>query len=156
MRRKTGEAPQFKRKVRNYLINPQFQMTILGFFIGLASVTVLVFYWAFRMIFGNFVSQAKELGLPPTHIIFQFIAENERAMNMVFLSTSMLLFLFLVLGGIVLSHQIAGPLFRLKKHMQHVYSGKPFPPLGFRRKDFFHDIVPEYNRMVEYLQNKKD
>lgn len=144
-----------KYKRRNYLINPEFQLTVLGFFVGLAVVTILVFYWAVRLVFGNFVEQANEMGLPPGHVILQFIEENQKAMNMIFLTTSILLFLFLVLGGLILSHHIAGPVYRLRKHIQQVASGESFGDLNFRKKDFFQEVVADYNQMLARIREWK-
>lgn len=140
---------------RNYLINPQFQLTILGFFIGLAVVTILVFYWAVRLVFGNFTEQASELGLPADHVLVLFIQDNMRAMNMIFLTTSVLLFIFLVLGGLILSHQIAGPVYRLRKHIQMVNSGQNFGDLTFRKKDFFQEVLQDYNQLLANIRQWK-
>lgn len=141
-------SPTYKR--RNYLINPEFQLTVMGFFVGLALVTIIVFYWAVRLVFNNFNDSLRNLPMTAENLneTLQFIAQNQRAMNMIFLTTSVLLFLFLTLGGLILSHHIAGPIYRLKKHIQLVASGEPFGDLNFRKKDFFQDIVPDYNRML--------
>ena len=57
--------------------------------------------------------------------------------------------------GIFLSHKIAGPLFRLKKHMvelsQGVYSGK----IKFRKNDQLHDIADTYNEMCRLSYKSK-
>ena len=145
--------PNWRR--RNYLINPEFQLTVLGFFIGLAVVSILVFYWAVHLVFGNFSDQAKEMGLPAGHILFQFIAEQQHAMNLIFGTTSILLFAFLTLGGLILSHHIAGPVYRLKKHIQQVVKEDEFRDLSFRKKDFFIDIVPDYNELIAKIRRLK-
>lgn len=141
-----------KNERRNYLINPKFQLTVLGFFVGLAVVTIGVFYWAIRLVFSNLNEQATALNLPPDHAVVVMIGDNLRAMDMIFLTTSILLFLFLVLGGLILSHQIAGPIYRLRKHIQMVNEGKTFGALTFRKKDFFQELLEDYNTLVDKVR----
>jgi methyl-accepting chemotaxis protein len=140
------QGPRYKR--RNYLINPEFQLTVMAFFVGLAMVTIAIFYWSATMVFDNFAQTVQKLALPPDHSLVLFLADNQHAMNMIFLTTSVLLFIFLLLGGLILSHHIAGPIHRLKSHMQRVASGENFGDLNFRKKDFFQDVVPEYNKLL--------
>lgn len=124
----------------------------MGFFIGLALFTILIFYWAFRLVFGNFIEQAQEMGLPQGHPIFQFLQDQQSTMNLIIMTTSLLLFVFLVVGGLLLSHQIAGPLYRLKKHMEMIGDKEEFPNLSFRKKDFFQDLLPPINTVLERLR----
>ena len=124
----------------------------MGFFIGLALFTIMIFYWAFRLVFGNFVEQAKEMGLPQGHPIFQFLQDQQSTMNLIIITTSLLLFVFLVVGGLLLSHQIAGPIYRLKKHMEMIAGREEFPDLSFRKKDFFQDVLPPVNAVLAKLR----
>ena len=143
----------FRRK--QYLINPEFQVTVIGFFIGLAVVTIGVFFWSIHLVLTNFEDTLKTLSLPEGHTLLLFVAENRKAMNIIFGTTSILLFVFLVIGGLILSHHIAGPIYRLKKHIQLVNSGESFGDLSFRKKDFFQDILPDYNAMLTKIREWK-
>jgi len=144
--------PSWRR--RKYLINPEFQLTVMGFFIGLGAVTIVVFFFAFRLIFGNFIDQAKEMGLPPGHPIFQFLLEQQSVMNLIILTTSILLFVFLIVGGLILSHQIAGPLHRLRIHMEKVAENDDFSRLSFRKKDFFQELLPPINKVLDKIRKQ--
>ena len=150
-----SEIPKWRR--RQYLINPEFQLTVMGFFIGLALVSIFVFYWAVRLIFSNFGDRAQELGLPPTHLIFQFIMDQQHAMNLIFLSTSVLLFIFLLLGGLLLSHHIAGPIYRLRMHILKTIESTEVPgDVQFRKNDFFPDLQADYNTLLEKMRRMKE
>jgi methyl-accepting chemotaxis protein len=64
-------------------------------------------------------------------------------------------FTFLVfLISIFMSHKIAGPLFQLKKLFSEVKNGNLTQRLAFRSKDYFQDLVPEFNGMMESLQSR--
>ena len=145
----TGKPSFYRRK---YLINPEFQWTVIGFFIGLAVVTILVFFWAFHLVFGNFVEQAKGIGLVEGHPLFQMLAEQEKAINLTLLSTAFLMFLFLVIGGIILSHHIAGPIYRLTKQLEKMRDGEDFEDIQFRKKDFFHEVAPLVNELGKKIK----
>lgn len=149
----TGKTTKFRR--RKYLINPDFQLKLLVFFTGLAVVSVLVFYQAMSSAFNNLTTQAMELSFPPDHVFYQLIAQQRYVINLTFLTTSIFVFLFLVIGGLFLSHQVAGPLYRLHKHMEKVIQGGPINEVWPRKKDFFQDLFVQYNQMMSQLTKKK-
>lgn len=149
----TENKQKYRRK--QYLINPEFQITVIGFFVGLAVVTIGVFFWSIHLVLSNFEETLKSLSLPEGHTLLLFVSENRKAMNIIFGTTSILLFIFLVVGGLILSHHIAGPIYRLKKHIQLVNSGESFGDLNFRKKDFFQDILPDYNTMLAKIRDWK-
>lgn len=149
-----NKAPSYKR--RNFMVNPEFQLTVIGFFCGLALVTVSIFFWSTKMIFHNFFEQAQSMGLPPNHVVVLYLQDNAKAMDRILITTSVLLFLFLTIGGLILSHQIAGPIYRLRKHIQQVSSGNSFGDLSFRKKDFFQEIVTDYNQMLVKVREWRD
>lgn len=45
-------------------------------------------------------------------------------------------------------HRIAGPLYRLERHMVEVMEGKPPAPLSFREGDRFQDLCLTYNAFL--------
>lgn len=68
---------------------------------------------------------------------------------------------FVILAAIIIfiSHQIAGPLFRLKQYMEKVENGDFSAELKFRKYDSIHDIAESFNRMVDGIRarlNKKN
>ncbi len=140
---------------RKYLINPEFQSTIIGFFVGLSVVTILVFFWAFRLVFGNFLDQAREIGIPEGHPLYQLITQQQHAMVWILTGTSVLMFVFLMVGGIILSHQIAGPIFRLTRQLQALLDDEEVSPMAFRKRDFFHELAPLVNQLSEKLEEAK-
>jgi hypothetical protein len=57
-----------------------------------------------------------------------------------------------VLIGMVLTNRIAGPMFRLKRHMQDVVDGGQVEEIKLRRNDYFTDVVDVYNAVLIKLK----
>jgi methyl-accepting chemotaxis protein len=58
--------------------------------------------------------------------------------------------------GIYLSHQIAGPLYRLRLSLQRVAQGDYGFEIRFREKDFLEDLPADFNRLVEALRQREE
>ena len=59
-----------------------------------------------------------------------------------------------ILYGFWLSNRIAGPLFRLERHMYEVAEGKIDSELKFREKDYVTDIAEAFNEVVKKRVSK--
>ncbi len=57
---------------------------------------------------------------------------------------------------ISLTHRMAGPIVRLRSHVRSLAAGEEVPPLKFRDGDFFTDLPPLFNEMVETLKDHGD
>jgi len=58
--------------------------------------------------------------------------------------------------GIIISHKIAGPLFRLKQYIIAVRNGKYTKEIKFRKTDQLHDLADDFNMMVMSLDIRKE
>lgn len=58
----------------------------------------------------------------------------------------------LALLGILLSHRIAGPVHRMRVHMQNVATGGAIEELKLRKDDHFMDLADDYNKVLERLR----
>lgn len=146
-----------KRKV--ILINPKFQLNIIAHFIGLSLISIAAFYAANAWFFYKFSELGKEMGLPAEHVFFQFINSQKMQMNWIFLAVSIVVLVILTLGGAVLSHKVAGPIYRLCQHLKGIGAGGDVRPLSFRNGDYFSEIVDHLNPVLEKVEkssNKND
>src|SRR5262245_61137332 len=106
-------GPTNKRKV--FLINPRFQLSFMAWMVGISFVVVGIFYGANWYFFREFWEQGKALGLPPDHVFFEFLRDQRQFMNWIFVGTAICSFVSVCLIGLVFSHRVAGPLYRLHK-----------------------------------------
>lgn len=130
------------------LINPRFQLTCLGFSASLALLSLSIVFFANAYFFWKFKGLGATSGLSQDHVFFRFLQEQQSQMNGIFLATAVLVFGVLLLGGLLLSHRVAGPLYHLEQHCRRLAQGERAGELRFREKDFFQEIPPVFNAAV--------
>lgn len=136
----------YKRKV--LLINRQFQLSILSWFILLSFFVLGIIYSANYYFFHLFIQDAMSAGIPADHMFFKFINEQKMTMNRLFLGISVFIFIVLSVGGLILSHKVAGPLYRLTQYLKQ-NSPKSAIPLKFRKGDYFPEIEEAFNEFIK-------
>jgi hypothetical protein len=141
------------RKTRSLLINPRFQWTLIGYAAFVATLIFLSVYGLFSYGFHEFVQIGHQAGLPENHVYFQFIKMQETTFLRVILAIAMFVGTILIVGGLAVSHKIAGPLYRLKKELLKM-SNKETPSLHkikFRDGDFFPEVADAFNALVDKI-----
>jgi hypothetical protein len=103
------------------------------------------FFWSFEM-------KGHEIGLKKDHVFFLFLEQQQDYMNQLLLGLSFFIVFGLSFWGLILSHRVAGPLFRLHKHMWAVAKGEVTTKVNFRQKDFFQELTRAYNAQYDYLK----
>ena len=142
-----------QRKV--YLINPRFQLRVTSYFILLAGINILISYACVFYFFDIFQSKGVEIGLPKNHVFFMFIEDQITQMNSIFLIMAILTFFILLVAGVLISHRIAGPMYRLNQDLRVMADKRELKSLKFRKKDFFQEIPEAFNLVVEAFKVKK-
>jgi len=145
---------QAKKKAgrRVFLINPKFQLQVMGMVLGLTAVVIAAFYAADWYFFWQLASEGKRLGLPENHVFFRFINEQRTTMNWIFGLSAFLAGATISVGGLLLSHRIAGPLYRLHKHLLAVAAGNTTSDVKFRDKDYFQELPPALNQVLARMR----
>lgn len=144
-----------KRLLKGYFIYPAFQTRFIGFLVFFLGLTTLVHYAAVQYFFTMFESKGAAVGIPAHHIYFKFIDGLRGDMNLIFLTTTSICLVVMVVGAIVLSHRVAGPMYRLQKDFEEMAENQMVRPVKFRSYDFFSDIPQKFNEVIERCQLKK-
>ncbi len=133
---------------RNYLINKAFQMNFILRFVlllaigGTVSGALLYFYMAQKLAQGSeLVYYSAMDALLPAILITQ-------------LTVGVVLFIATVIIVLVLSHRVAGPLYRLERVAEHVGNGDFTVRVGFRRKDALMPLKSSFQTMITKLEHK--
>jgi hypothetical protein len=53
------------------------------------------------------------------------------------------------LWGLVVSHRIVGPIFRITRHIIEVTQGKTHSPVSLRKGDYFQELAEAYNTLLK-------
>ena len=136
-----------KRKV--LLINPKFQLQFMAWAAVLAVMLISIFHLAHLWFFRNLREQALRAGLPDSHVFFQFIQDRQAEMNTITIATFLVVAVTIGIVGLLLSHRIAGPMYRLRKHLEESARLGANRPLKFRDGDYFQEIPEAYNLQFE-------
>lgn len=142
-----GQERVFERKT--LLINPGFQLSFLSRILGVAVFTLALFYGAKVFFFHRAQVYFTSMGLPPEHMIFEFLGQQSRAMDWIFLGAAVLETLFLGLVGLRLSHRVAGPVYRVTQALHQVASGGQPEHIRFRKNDYFPELAQGYNDALD-------
>ena len=138
---------------KNFLINPRFQLSFLAYTLGVSILTIAFFYAADAYFFWKFHQLGQGLGLPSNHVFFQFLDEQHSTKNTYYGIAAAVSLVFLTIWGLLLSHRVAGPLYRLRKHLHSVAQGETFSDVRFRKGDYFVEVADAYNvQMIRYRQ----
>ena len=148
------EKEQISR--RAYLINPDFQLKFVGFSLLMMLISLVFLYFSNLYFVWKIMDIGHSLGLPINHPFFQFVAEQKKILNTVFAFSSLGVSLVILLGGIFLSHRVAGPISRIDSYIQSVldHPETPATELSFRKSDFFPELAELVNRLVKRLNEK--
>ncbi len=140
-----------------FLVMPSFQFRFMGYIICFAVFGIAVLYASNYFYFTRLVAEGQELGLAPDHIYFEFIEQQKSLLNTTFFSVSVIVFGGLIMAGLVLSHKIAGPVYRIKAYLQHIKEhGQPTGKLKFRDRDFFPEVAELVNELVSHYEQRRE
>ena len=146
------------RKKSSLLINPRFQWTLIGYTAFVATLILISIYGLISFGFHEFGQIGTLAGLPPDHIYFQFIEMQKATFNRVILSIAVVVGFILLVGGLFISHRIAGPIYRMQKELQSMSEENPVElrPIHFRKGDFFPELAATFNSLVQAWKKTHD
>lgn len=111
------------------------------------SLLAPVIIFAFQTLsFHQQIKNGQMMNLSENHPYFVFYNEFQDKTLFVFGISLILNFFFAFIIGLVLSHRIAGPLVKLRKHLVKIADpNEKDHPVYFRDGDFFKEIADAYN-----------
>jgi len=143
-----------KDERKNYLINPRFQLSMVGIFIGIALIVNIINFLSITYSFHEIIAAGNQANLPENSQFFKFIHSQETRFTSIFLWTSLISATTLIVFGILLSHKIAGPIYRINQDLKSMTKDGKLRTLHFRKGDFFVETTKTFNEFVKSLENK--
>ena len=139
-----------KRQIQNILINPAFQLKLLGYFVVLFALTTISLYSTTFLFFYRIASAGHRVGIPTGHVFYKFLDQQKGDLDSLFILLVILNFILLIGIGFLVSHRIAGPIFKMKRYLKEVNSDSPVFTL--RKNDFLKDLEPVLNELREKIK----
>lgn len=133
------------------LVDPDFQLKFVGFFISFFALNVLVTLGLVNYTFSQFDKLGEAIKLPPNHILYDFLSVQQGQLNWSLVIAAVITMIITFFGGIWLSNKVAGPVGRIIKQLdEHIEEGNT-DEFRIREKDFFQELPQKINKYVEKL-----
>jgi hypothetical protein len=152
------------RKLRNYLLEPKFQLKYTGMVVGVTLVVAAVLGF---QVYDYSTGQTRLLNLErmgsAAAADAQFIADMERyaleadrKVALAVLGGIGLLALALAFTGIIVTHRLVGPAYRLRQLLRQVSEGRLRPAGSLRKHDELRDVFEMFQRMTGSLRSARE
>lgn len=141
-------------KRRIYLINPSFQLKLSFYVCFITFVSSIIYPITIYELISN-ISNSLGQASPGT---VKLLAEKKTDL-ITFLAIWQIGFTFIIFSACILvSHKVAGPIYKIRKFLQSVKNSNPLGLLYFRDGDYFPELAEDYNDAMEHIQEnyKKD
>ena len=137
---------KYKRRIK--IIKPRLQLKLVGVFVGLAALSVLL----------QSVLLAHRLTELSMRIPFggDYLVEAMPGILFEILLFTFGLVLPLIFAvGVLITHRIAGPIYRFEQYLSQVAAGKEVGPCRIRGGDELHELCAIINRATERIQTDR-
>jgi methyl-accepting chemotaxis protein len=142
--------PKLHRR-KKYFIKSGLQSRYLKLIFVAAALPTFLFSFCLYYLF--FYLMAEQLGIPES------IAYNIKPVlgkiNLILLLGLPVIFILLLLWGLVISHRIAGPVYRLEQDLDKIARGDFSLRIRLRRKDELTSIVEGINKVLDKIEGKQ-
>lgn len=144
-----------KRQLKNYIINPKYQLRYVFWLTSSGFILVAVNAWlAYSYIKENYITLV-DLSPMTDEAKAQLYAELRHLIYSLS-GVSILFLLIVMLLGIILSHRTAGPLYHFKRVFESIASGNHAARVRLRPNDEFQEVAASFNQMMDsVIQSKK-
>ncbi len=140
---------------RFFVPDPSFGWYVRGVTTGVVTGIVVFggLLWHFHRSLGDRLGLA-EAGADPAlqELLLEYSSLTLLATGVTALGGA----LFVVMMCLYLLHRIAGPVYRLKLHMQEIIDGGPVRELRFRQEDQHRDLADTFNELMRQLGRLED
>lgn len=137
----------YSRKI--YLINPKFQIQLSLYVCALVFITSLIYPFTVYQLLDTIIAH---FSIKNPEIAMHY--SKKRDLLIYFLLGLHLGFTCLTFFACVFfSHKIAGPLYKLQKHLRAIREGLNPGKLFFRKGDFFQDVAEDINHTIEHIED---
>ncbi len=78
----------------------------------------------------------KEVGISENHIFFQFLDDQNSKLNTIFIVSTVIFLIISFVGSLLLSHKVAGPIYRMTQYLKQYQNEFSGSELQFRKVIF--------------------
>ncbi|MCU1282132.1 MAG: hypothetical protein JWM53_5678, partial [bacterium] len=153
-------AQGYKRSLRNYLLNSSYQLRFTGVIVvisailtgGLGYLVLHNAHEASRVVQVRAMDPTDELA---QQLVAQF-AHGDRMLMITLIAFGFILSVVLAAYGIVLTHKVAGPLFKITLHLDKIRDGKLGIVYNLRKGDQLVDFFEHFKGAHDALRARTE
>lgn len=154
----TGGAPPIKRRLRNYLLDPAFQLKYTGMVVAVTIVVAGVLgYIAYDQSHAQTEMLSVNLAMEghTADYIEEQAALADQHLLLQILGGIFLMVFSLGVTGILVTHRLVGPAFKMKSLFRDVSEGHLRIRGRLRKGDELKDVFDEFETMIEKLRARQ-
>jgi hypothetical protein len=139
-----------QRSLKNVLIYPEFQLRLITIITVISLIAPLLIYFFQYSAFQDQIENGQMMNLSEAHPYYVFYYDFQQRMLTVLFTTLLISFLTSLVVGLYVSHKIAGPLIKMRKHFEAIGRREVDEhAIYFRDRDYFRDLAEAYNLKFE-------
>jgi len=151
--------PSNRRSMRNILLNRRYQLRYTAMMVAISALltTGLGFVWYGQVRETSKIIEVKALASMTEHEVRQLDQEIRRQDNQRLLALvgfGALLVLVVTGSGIMLTHKVAGPMYKITRYMAAVQEGSLAPIGDIRKGDQLHEFFARFREMHDALRDQ--
>lgn len=152
------QGPPPKRRLRNYLLDARFQLKYTGMVVAVTLVVATILGTvAYQQSHAQTEMMTINLAMAgeTAEFIEQTAREADQQLLIQILVGISILVVSLGVTGIVVTHRVVGPAFKMKSLFRHVSDGHLKLYGRLREGDELQDVFLEFERMIERLRSNQ-
>ncbi|RME14587.1 MAG: hypothetical protein D6797_08440 [Bdellovibrio sp.] len=140
-----------KRKLRNFLLIPEFQLKYALYFILFSFFSASVFYFTFYIWSLHFVETIlkTEVASPEISHVIDLFLKRLTEVNWLFIAYVLLSIIFSSITAIVVTHRVAGPMIAIKRVVAEFKNGNVNVRFSFRQRGDLKNIEDDLNDLLD-------
>lgn len=148
------EKPTFKRRIRNYLINPRYQLAILIGHVLILLCGFIVIYYQVQNSFFNLDKSAALKNIITNPYYKELVMMQQDFILTTIYTTMIYCVVISVVFTIIFSHKSAGAIYGLKKYFEEIVKEGWKRPLTFRKSDLHQELPEIINNAIERVKKE--
>lgn len=133
------------RSFKSFFILPNFQWKLI-FWGTLPVIASFIFlYIQFNKSFDRLDNHMRILGIDKNLQVLSAVQAQEYLLHKYFLIGAGIAIVFMLIALVIVSHKLAGPIYRLKKELKKARETGEIHPIYFRENDYLLDIEEDLN-----------
>lgn len=134
---------------RTFLINPDYQLSVMFHFLILFFCVMIVTVFAINWQLEPVIEQVKLSQLPEDNPLVASVASFTQSINLTIIALTTFSFFMFAIMGLIVSHKTAGPIYNLTQHLRKIRKQNEVKPINFRKGDYFPELADEINEFIK-------